>query len=88
MLDKFVRERIIELNNDLRAINQDIMHTIMVEDRGESEYCRNLKIKADSIMMELDRIDNALKIFKEELKDFVQIDEGKEKRGQNCLSRL
>ena len=81
MVDKFTRKRIIELNNELRAINQDIMHTILVEDRGESEYCRNLKHKADSIMMELDRIDNALKMFKEELKAFVQNDEEGEKKG-------
>lgn len=81
MVDKFTKERIIELNNELRAINQEIMHVILVEDRGESEYCRNLKIKADSIMMELDRIDNALMMFKEELKDFVQNDEEGEKKG-------
>jgi hypothetical protein len=81
MLDNLVRKRIIELNNELRAINQDIMHTIIVEDRGESEYCRNLKDKADSIIMELDRIDNALKMFKEELKVFVQNDEEGEKKG-------
>lgn len=81
MLDKFTKERIIELNNELRAINQDIMHVILVEDRGESEYCRNLKHKADSIMMEIDRIENALKISREELKDFVQNDEEGEKKG-------
>lgn len=81
MVDKFTKERIIELNNELRAINQDIMHVILVEDRGESEYCRNLKHKADYIMMELDRIDNALKMFKEELNDFVQNDEEGEKKG-------
>lgn len=81
MVDKFTKERIIELNNELRAINQEIMHVILVEDRGESEYCRNLKIKADSIMMELDRIDNSLKMFREELKDFVQNDEEGEKKG-------
>lgn len=81
MVDKFTKERIIELNNELRAINQDIMHVILVEDRGESEYCRNLKIKADSIMMELDRIDNSLKMFKEESNAFVQNDEEGEKKG-------
>lgn len=80
MLDKFTKERIIELNNELRAINQDIMHVILVEDRGESEYCRNLKHKADSIMMEIDRIENALKISREESNAFVQNDEEGEKK--------